>query len=134
MRLATAIGPGVSGFLNLLGGILALFPGLFEVALQREGEAPGGEVGLLELLATPYGRWSLALLAVGSLQLAAMGGLGLLASGGVHGIAALFVLALASGGIEIWGIVAKEGSIAVNLPGLLTAALLVGLGIRSRVS
>ena len=116
---------------NFVSGLLALFPGLFEVALQRAVDparsGTSGDVAPLELLATPYGAFAIALLLGAALQYAAVGGLGALLRDGSRGASLITGLALLTAGLELWGVYFKGQLSVVNSLGLLLAVALMVL-------
>jgi hypothetical protein len=114
---------------NFFAGLLALFPGLFEVALQRAVDPArsgvSGDVALLELLVTPYGAFALALLLGAALQYAAFGGLGALLRDGLRGALLIAGVALLTAGLEVWGVYFKGRVDVVNALGFLLALSLL---------
>ena len=128
-----------AGLVNLVAGFLGLFPALFEAAASGSGASSGAaatgddDLRVVDLLATPYGRYALANLLGAFAQMAGGSWIAQIVRAGAPLVHALAVLAALSLGSEVLTFALKGSLSALSAPGLAAAGLVAavwGLALR----
>ncbi len=99
---------------------MALFPGLIEAGVSDDMSV---DQGLFAMLATPYGLYSLALLAGAFIQMTGGSYLNLIVRSSRMATQLLLALACLSIGLEIWGIAFKGSVTIFAIPGSVAGIL-----------